>query len=137
MRYQTIGTRLSNAKAHKLINTMAGNHAELNDETLNDTGGDKEAEVVVVTMADTPEEFEAEAPIQIPPDTFVKVDADTNEDIKIAALAAALVGRLDQKIPEVKAETLSRNLGVLKGQTTILDGGRDSTRGADQDTLPQ
>lgn len=42
---------------------MAENHAELNDETLNDTGGDKEAEVVVVTMADTPEEFQAEAPI--------------------------------------------------------------------------
>ena len=42
---------------------MAGNHAELNDETLNDTGGDREAEVVVVTMADTPEEFEAETPI--------------------------------------------------------------------------
>lgn len=41
---------------------MAGNHAELNDETY-DTGGDREAEVVVVTMADTPEEFEAEAPI--------------------------------------------------------------------------
>ena len=49
---QTIGTRLSNAKAHKLINKMAENHAELNDETLNDTAGDWQSEVPVVTMAE-------------------------------------------------------------------------------------
>ena len=78
-----IGTRLSNAKAHKLINMMAGNHAELNDETLNNTAGDRQAQFLVVKMADTPKEFEEEA------------------------LAATLVDRLDQKLPEVKSETLS------------------------------
>ena len=40
---------------------MAGNHAELNDETLNDTRGDRQSEVLVVTMGDTTEKFEAEA----------------------------------------------------------------------------
>ena len=40
----------------------------------------------------------------------------------MAAIAAAMVDRLDQKLPEVKAETLIQKLGVLKGQTTILDG---------------
>lgn len=40
---------------------MALNHADLNDETLNDTRGDRQSEVVVVTMADTTEEFKVEA----------------------------------------------------------------------------
>ena len=39
-----------------------------------------------------------------------------------------MVDRLDQKLPEVKAETLSEKLGVLKGQTTL--------RGAQIKTLP-
>ena len=42
---------------------MAKNHAELNDETPNDTGGDRQCKVLVVTMADTTEKFEVKARI--------------------------------------------------------------------------
>ena len=82
---------------------MAGIHA--NDETLKDTVADREAEVLIETMADTSEELGAKALILIPPDTLVKADADTNEDILIAAMAAALVERMDQKLSEAEAET--------------------------------
>ena len=42
---------------------MAANHAELNDETLNDAGGDSQSEVLVLTMADTTEKFDVKARI--------------------------------------------------------------------------
>ena len=44
-------------------------------------------------MADTTEEFKVEALVWIAPATFGNADADINEDILIAALAAALVDR--------------------------------------------
>ena len=78
---------------------MAGNQAELKDETVNDTPGDEEAEVLVETMADTPADFKAEALIFILPDNSVEGEADINEDILLAAIAAEVVDRMDHKLP--------------------------------------
>ena len=49
-------------------------------------------------------------------------DVDTDEDILIAAMASALVERMDQKLSEAETATLSLKLGVAKGQSTNLDG---------------
>ena len=78
---------------------MAGNQAELKDETVNDTPGDEEAEVLVKTMADTPKEIMAEALILVPPYISEEADADINQDILVAAMAAAVVDRMNQKLP--------------------------------------
>ena len=78
---------------------MAGNQAELKDETVNDTPGDEEAEVLVKTMADTPKEIMAEALILVLPYILEEADADINQDILVAAMAAAVVDRMNQKLP--------------------------------------
>ena len=78
---------------------MAGNQAELKDETVNDTPGDMEAEVLVKTMADTPKEIMAEALILVPPYILEEADADINQDILVAEMAAAVVDRMNQKLP--------------------------------------
>ena len=53
---------------------------------------------------------------------LIKTDADTNKDILVTAMAAALLNKLDQKLPERVAETMRRKVGVAKVQTTNLDG---------------
>lgn len=57
------------------------------------------------------------------PDTLVQTDTETNKNILFAAMAAALLHRLDKKLPETAAKTIRRKLGVAKGETTNLDGG--------------
>ena len=53
---------------------------------------------------------------------LIKTNADTNKEILVSGMAAALLNRLDQKLPERAAETMRRKLGVAKVQTTNLDG---------------
>ena len=40
------------------------------------------------------------------PDTLIEWDADTNEEIVVTLMAAALFNRVDQQLPESEAETL-------------------------------
>ena len=50
-------------------------------------------------------------------DTLIEKDDDTNEDTLVAVKSAALVDRLDAKLPEAETETLERRLGDSKGRT--------------------
>ena len=55
--------------------------------------------MLVETMADTPAGFKAEALIFILPDNSVEEEADINEDILLAAIAAEVVDRMDHRLP--------------------------------------
>ena len=51
-------------------------------------------------------------------DALIEGDTDTNKDKLVAVKAAALVDRLDHKLPEAEAETVGRRLGDCQGRTT-------------------
>lgn len=51
--------------------------------------------MLLKTIVDTSEDVKSNALIEIPPDTLVGTDAETNKDILVAAMAAALLQRLD------------------------------------------
>ena len=55
--------------------------------------------MLVKTMADTAKEIMAEALILVPPYISEEADADINQDILVAAMAAAVVDRMDHKLP--------------------------------------
>ena len=86
---------------------MARNEEEFKKQPLNETPGDVKAKVLVQTMADIAEEFKATAVILIPPDTFIQMATDTNREIQLTAMAATLPRRLDQKLKQTAAKTIS------------------------------